>query len=373
MFQGEISAPPERPRDAMAPVAETIAPFVPVPGLGPAARLMTDPRVLGPAIGLGSYFGLPEAAGAGEDLARIKDLQQTLKNAGYYKGPIDGVMGNGTQEANERYQRDQLERQKIEAERGAAEAARAESERKRLELEQSAKQRQAGEDRLKKLADDTPTWEKFGKDYGPYLGYVPGLWLGHRFRGSMTGAFNRQSAAAAEKANQLVAGGRRNFESRVGGVNTFWQEGGAATVPFPPAPRARAGVRSDPQAPSATTLYPSPPRISEYARARDVAVGAGAGAEVAFSAAMANHARTELEDARKAVAADPSEANIQRMQAAETQAAAWEGMANVGRGIGLGYLTSMPFARYQPTRPNVSAAEAERLRLDAVVNPRRRR
>lgn len=130
------------------------------------------------------------------------------------------------------------------------------------------------------------------------------------------------------------------------------------------------GVVSERDAPSAATLYPSPMGMSDYLRVRDAGVVAGGAAEAGFGHVMAQDAHREVQDAQTAVAADPSEANIQRLQAATDRAALWEMTGNMGRGVAGGYLLSAPKMPYRTTRPDVAAGEAERLRLDAMVNGR---
>jgi len=383
MFQGEVRNQ-NRPQDYTAPISEMVAPFVPVPGVGIASKAIgaaaSAPRATGAAAGLAGYVGMTGEGGANEDIERIKTLQTALKNAGYYKGPIDGIMGGGTQEANNRYQADLLAQEQLKAQQQQAETARTEAEAKRAEaeankaaaetrrreIEKAAAERAEGAERLRKLQEDTPAWQKFLHDYGPYMGYAVGLFAGHRGRHAMTSKFNRSSAEAAEKANAYVSGGRRSFEDRVGGVNRFWQEGGAKEVPFRASPTGAKGVTPNKAAPPAAELYQPPKNISEYIRIRDGLVAVGAGSEVFVTTHMRDQAKAELVEARKLVAADPSEANIQHMKKAETEAAMWDTLARVGIGAGLGYFGSAPASRYKATRPDVGAAEAERLRLQKL-------
>lgn len=367
---GSISTQ-QRPQEYTQPIAEMVAPFTPIPGAGALAKAAMNPRVIGPAAGLGAFFGLggnPGTAEAENDLGgtdRLKQLEQqkadfakqyqdaiTRREAARPKGrapsakqdPIFTQADNDVQSLLG--QLNTLDDKIVEA--------------------RKAGERQAGEERLRELQQETPAWQRLAHDYGPYAGYIPGLLMGHRMRGSMARGYREASAEAANAANRMVSG-RGDIPSRVGGVNRFWQEGKASEVPFGVSPRARNGVRANANAPAATTLYPSPLGMSEYGRVRDLGVLGGVGAEVGVTSTMASQARDELAEARKAVAADPSEGNIQRMQAAETQAALWELGANVGRGVGLGYVGAAPFARYQTARPDVQRAEAERLRLNALM------
>lgn len=339
--------------------------------LGAAAlpALRAAPRALGLATGLGAYLGLPGSGGADEDADRIKALQRLLKQEGYYSGNIDGNMGPMTQRAKTAYETDRLERQRLQTQQEQAAAARAESERLRLEQEQVAKERFAGEERLRQMEGEVPVARRALREYGPLLGYGVGAGLGLLGRTKMTGLANRASARAAARSSELVSGAG-DPASRIGGINTFWQEGGAAAVPFTSAPRARFAVRSNRAAPSAASLYPAPPTRAQYFTGRDVGVLAGAGGEAAFGQVMAQQAQEELTAAQQAVSADPSEANIRRLETARDRMALWEFTGNLGRGFGMGYGGAAFKSRYRPSRPDVAAAEAERIRLDRLLKRR---
>lgn len=341
-----------------APVELAMAAF-------PAARFF--PKTTGAAAGLLSYFGLTGEAGSSDE--GVKETQRRLKELGYYTGPIDGKMGPQTQAAMQRYEQDRVQREQAEAERLKAQA---EAERIQFEREQAqrqAEQRAAGEQRMREIEESVSPFQRILRDYGPLVGYIPGIIGGFMTRRGMVGSANRASQAAAERANKLVSG-EGDLQARMGGVNQFWQEGGARAIPFAPSPRARFGMRSNPDAPSATTLYPQPPARAQWGGARDVGVLAGAGAEAWVGHKMAEDAQEEVRAAYEAVQQDPSEANIQRLHAALDRAAMWETVGNLGRGMMLGYVGAAPKFRYQTTRPDVAAAEAERTRLDLAINPK---
>src|SRR5262245_32113390 len=66
------------------------------------ALFATLPRAAGTAVGAGTAIegargGLTGTAEAAED--PVKALQQQMRDAGYYRGPIDGKMGPATQAA----------------------------------------------------------------------------------------------------------------------------------------------------------------------------------------------------------------------------------------------------------------------------------
>src|SRR5690606_5901762 len=241
----------------------------------------------------------------------------------------------------------------------------------RKQAEREAEQRAAGEKRMREMEENVSPVSRAIRDYGPLAGYALGALAGIGTRRGMTGAFARQSERAAAQANKLVSG-EGDLPQRMGGVNRYFQEGGAKELPFQPAPTSRFGMRSNPNAPSAATLHQPPPRISEFVRARDLGVVAGAGAVAGLGHQMAEDARAEVKAAFDAVERDPSEANIQRLQAAMDRAALWDFTGNIGRGMGLTYAFSAPKLRYQTTRPNVEAAEAERVRIDQMINAPRR-
>ncbi len=334
--------------------------------LVPALRLF--PRATGLAAGLGAFFGGTSEAGSADE--GVKQLQQQLKDAGYYQGPIDGKRGPMTQAAQQRFEQDRMQREQVEAERmrAQAEAERVQFEREQAERE--AEQRAAGEKRMREMEENVSPVSRAIRDYGPVAGYALGALAGLGTRGAMTSSFSRASRAAAERANQLITGGG-GIPARAGGVNQFWQEGGARAIPFSPAPTARHGLRSNPQAPSATELYRSP-RISEFARTRDVVPMAAGGAEFAVGGQLAEQARQEAQDAYDAVQRDPTEANIQRLQAALDRVSLFDATSRMGLGMMGGFAGSATKFRYQTTRPNVGAAEAERIRIDQLINAPRR-
>jgi len=356
-----------------ARVGLALAPSTMLRGAGAAASLPARyPTATGAAVGAGAYLA-PGQAGAGEDTDRIKDLQTTLKNAGYYRGPIDGNMGSGTQEANQRYQADQLQRQKLEAARGATEAARAESDRKRQEAEQRAKERQEGADRLREMEENVPAYRRAWQEYGPLAAGVAGFVAGGKVRGSLGKKMGERATQRATRADATLAGRKGDVPSRVGKVNQFWEEGGAGKrVPFTAAPGTKQGYTPNPQAAPAAGLY-QPGAVESWGPGATVA-GAGALEWQAGEHFAVEPAREELEAAQAALSADPSEANIRRFMAARDVLAGAQGLANFGRGAMLGVVPAEAKARLTraPARPNVSAAEAERLRLERLLTKNQR-
>lgn len=371
-YEGGRDIAQGNPVSGAARLGMALAPEVPANLLARAARA---PKTMGAISGAAGLFGATPAGEAAEDdPEQIMQLQRELKAKGYYAGKIDGDMGPGTKRAKEAYEKDQaakekreIERAKVEAEKAKAEAALAESARKAAKAKQKAKERAAGSQRLKKLSEEESGFGQSMRRYAPLAGYVIGGAAGTGLRRLMTGAANKTSREAAAATDRLISS-RGDVPKRAGGVNRFWQEGGAQTPPFKAAPRAKYGMSSNAKAPSATTLYPPPGVLAQYAKGRDVGVVGGAAAESGFSTYMAQQAHQDLQDARKAVASDPSEANIQRLQQARDAALTWEVLQNIGRGAALGYVPAAAKMPYKSVRPNVARAEAERARLDTLMS-----
>ena len=362
----EVAAPylPEKGR-AMADEAVAQAPYL---ALGPAGRVIqAAPKATAAAAGLLGLTALPSSAGEKPSPAVIK-LQEQLRDAGFYKGPIDGLMKGQTAKAKEDFDKAEEKRLNLEIERKGKEAAIAETTRLGREAKTKELQREAGEARLKELDEEGPS---FMQQYGPWIGAGLGAVVGGGGRAWLTRSFGEKSAEAARLANERISRGGE-VPSRVGAVNRFWQEGGAKTVPFTAAPKAKSAVKSNRQAPSATTLYPPQSVLSQYVKGSDVAAaGLGVG-EWAGAEHVASHYRGKLAEAERAVAQDPSEANIQRMRSAREETARWESIARFGLGVvsGTGIVGSK--MRYKSARPDVDAAEGERLAIDRIINRRSR-
>lgn len=373
-YLGEISNI-ERPQDYMTPVAETIGvPVIPGEGavMGALARagrvVRAAPRAAAAAGGL-ALSALPSAAGEGSgDAAAVKKLQIQMRDEGYYSGKIDGVMGENTKAAKKAYEAAQAEKMKAENERLKIEAGQKETQRLATEAARKSQEREAGAKRLREMEDSETWYGKAAREYGPWAALAAGVLGGYKLRAGAAGKFAAESEAAATKANSYLVG-RGQVPPRTGGVNRFWQEGGATEIPFPAAPRGKYAVKSNKQAPSATTLYPPLSTRGKYLQLGDVTKMAGIGAEAGVGQMAASSAHQELIAAQEAVSADPSEANIQRLEAAKNFYAIAEGAAWLGRGAMVGYgAVGVPSKTYRATRPDVNRADAERARLDAIIN-----
>lgn len=314
--------------------------------------------------------------GASEE---VKKLQVKLRDAGYYKGRIDGQMGEETNRANEAFQanqraseRQRLESDRVQTQRTEAEARAAETRRLTEEAQIRDRQRTEGDERLRTMENDVSPWSRALRDYGPPIGYGAGIGLGLMLRRGIAGAGNRRLAGETASTNERMAAPAADLPERVGRVNRFWDEGGAAQMPFTPAPGKRHAIASNPDAPSAATLYQPPEGMSRYMRTPDVIAAGGLSAESGIAQYMGSGAREEVARAREAAKNDPSEINIRSLQAAIDRSAIYDTATNLGRGGLATYLLAAGKGPYKYARPNVDVAEAERMRIDQMLGPQRR-
>lgn len=351
-----------------------------VEGVGELARQApkTVAGVTG-AVGGGLALSPSEAAPGGSD--EVRRLQEKLRDSGYYTGPIDGIMKGRTQDAKQRFEADETARRAQEAERAKAEAEAAkagaetkETERRTKEAEEASERRRQGEERLRKVEEDVPWYRKAFRDYAPMAGYVAGVGLGIGSRKYIKGASDRASKEAADRADELLAGKKGDWNSRAANVNQFWAEGqsvpfkGERQVPFAADPGKTPSFRSNPDAPSSADLY-TPSRTKNILT--DAGVMGAYGLEAAGSHVLAvEPMRAELRAAEEAMKNDQSEASIARYQAAKDKVAGAEFLSNVGRTGAAFYGLSGAEIRRSPSRPNIAAAEAERGRIDNYLASR---
>lgn len=379
---GSISGPAPRPQDYTQPIADMVAPFVPIPGLGAAGRIAESALTRAPwltgAVAGAAGFASPSLAGGEEERSRVMDLQQKMREAGFYNGPIDGSRGPETkaaeprfQEWRQRQQQDEMERARLqsETERAAADKARADTERQGME--QRAKERQAGEERLRNMEESVPLFSRALRDYGPAIGTVLGLGAGALTRGKVRSGMEAGSSSVAQKAEDLINSvkPRTDWQGRVGAVNEFWQQGGAGDrVPFVTAPRGKLAFKANPDAVEAASLYPQPGPV----RAADVGAMGAFGTEAGVSHYMASEAQQRVDAARDRVRTDPSEANIQELQTAINQATIFESMSRFGLGAAAGYGGLLAKSPTNYSRPSTAGAEAARLRINEKLAPKPR-
>lgn len=365
LVRGAVSEAPRNLMDALPRTAGQAA---------MDAAMIAVPEARVPLIAAQTYFNSANEAGAGEDQTskdQVKSLQQTLKNAGYYKGPIDGQMGDGTRDANKAYQADQLEQQRVKAQGDTAAAAKAESDRKAKEQETNAMTRRQGEERLRQMEGDVPWYRRGLRDYGEAVGATIGAVGGALVRSKVKAGAEASSAARTARADALMpAPGTESIDipARAARVNQFWNEGGAGSkVPFTAAPGTPRGFESNKMAPGASELYEPPGVAGGRLTGTDVGAMVGFGADAGISHVMADRAQQRIEDAQNRVRQDPSEVNIRELEAAKDEAAIWKTMSRAGQAAGVSYGLGTAKSGPSYSRPNLNAAEAERTRLDQLL------
>jgi hypothetical protein len=211
------------------------------------------------------------------------------------------------------------------------------------------------------------------REYGPIVGTLTGMGVGFGAKRGVNKIADALSSKRASAADDIMQAPATDLPGRVGRVNEFWARGqkplmGAPEAPFVSAPNARAGFKANPDAPEAASLY-------QASKGRDMATDAAAtgafGAEWGLGQfVLEPEARAELEKAQSAVNADPSEVNIERLQAAKDRVAFAETFKNVGRAATFVYpATGIKYGR-SPSRPNVGVADAERIRIGQEVKGR---
>jgi peptidoglycan hydrolase-like protein with peptidoglycan-binding domain len=382
------------PQDPMSPgeaAMKLVQRRVPQEATMENAGSVVGTSLMGPVLGLAgrapgvatALLGLTHALPAGSedgDRQGVMNLQRQLKEAGYYTGPIDGLMQGGTRDAKQRFEADQSQKQQLDIERAKAEAAAkgadaatAETARKAAEAEAATKRRLEGEERLRQVETEVSPVRQVLREYGPIAGYAAGLIGGSATRKGVTKLSDMATQKSASVADALMAAPAKDLPGRVSRVNQFWAQGqkplmSAPEAPFTAAPAAKAGFRPNPDAPQAAELY-QPSRVRNGLT--DLGIAGTFGAESMVGQELLEpEARAELEKAQEAVNGDPSEVNIERLQSAKDRVAMAEFVKNMGRAGGASYLGSGLKYQRSNTRPNVSAAEAERLRIGQDVKGR---
>lgn len=361
-----------------------------IPFVGRAMR--GSPALTGAVAG-GASFLMPSSAGSAESKEQIANRQSMLKEAGFYKGDIDGVDGPDTKAAQRAYdtsavarERQALERLKIEAEgsKGVAETKKAEAalketERLAQEAADAKERRRLGDERLRKAEEDVSPINRLLRDYGPMAGYAAGLGMGYLSKKAVIKGSDTLSANAATRANKLVepqtgAGAAKDLPQRAADVNQFWAEGQpgvfrSRTLPFEVQTSAPGFKATTGTVTPSGDLYT--PTMMSRARnfGTDLGVAGMYGTEVAaVEGLLKPDIHKELESARAAVKEDPSEANINRLQAALNSSAAADFASNLGRMGGITHLSAGMKMQRTPSRPDVSKAEAERMRINEILD-----
>jgi peptidoglycan hydrolase-like protein with peptidoglycan-binding domain len=337
---------------------------------------------LGAMLGTGAVINSTEPTPAGAQRRppptdAVRALQLKLQEEGFYKGTIDGVMGDETKAANaafearerqradERTRQQQLELQRAQTdtERERLRLQQQEQERLRAEGERAAEVQRLGSERLRQVGEPSML-----EQYGPLAGYPLGFLAAVYGRSGLGSVMDRIASSRVKRADTLMnRAGRGPVPQRVGRVNQYWTEGGSPQAPFSFVPGARPyPFSANPQAAPANQLY----QPGAFERWGPMAAIGGSGlAETGAGMALGHQARQELESAQTAVSAEPTEANIQRLLAARRNVAMTETLANFGRGTLVGTLPGELKSRltHSTPRPNVSVAEGERGALDRLV------
>jgi hypothetical protein len=342
--------------------------------MGPVlSKVLSGPKMAGGFIA--SQTGAFSPSEAGEGAEEVKKLQAKLRDAGYYTGPIDGLMKGKTQEAKKAFEADEMQRLKQETERQAAQAAsnkaeadRAETLRKAQEAIAKADARKAGDARLKQAEEDVPLWRRGLRDYGGIAALLSGIVLGGATKKGVNKLSDKFSEKAASRANDIINAPARDTAGKVAKVNQFWAQGqkgafsGKPEAPFVASPRSKTKFKANPDAPEASSLY-------QPSKLRDMGTDAGVAATFGVESGIGQfvvepEAREELRHAEEAVNQDPSEVNIERLQTAKDRVAMAESLKNLGRGAAGGYLAGGIKYRRQHARPDVAKAEGEKIRLE---------
>jgi hypothetical protein len=317
----------------------------------------------------------------------VRALQRRLQEEGLYSGPIDGLMGQQTKDAaakleeidarrskqRERDQALELERARNETERARIQQQQQETERLRLEGQQADELVRQGSERLKAMKPGPlESW------WAPWLARGLGLAEGYLGRG-VTGHFiSRERREISRRAGELAKGmGQGDVPERVGRLNEFWTMGNqrsappfsfqSARQPFPWATNANAVPPNQ--------LFGRPSGLSGAIQNYGPAAVGGImpSAELAVSWPWMNSAHAEQEAAQAAVNAPrgATPANVDRLGNAREDLAQSEFMNRMGLmglgGVALGELEDR--VKQSRLRPPIMAADAERGRLDAILNP----
>ena len=336
--------------------------------------------------GMADMIANPASAQTVEKLTadQIRALQEKLKALGYYKGKIDGAMGDGTARAAEAYRMDQEKAAAAKAEesRHAAQIEASQSESKKADAALAETQRikeadtlkdtrrKEGEEKLRGIEANVPWYRQMLRDYGPAAGYGAGMVLGGASAHKVGKLFDKTAASKTTRADDLIGDGFASLQpsEKAARLNQFWVEGqrrpswGARETPYS---SNEAGVLSaNAKAPSAGELYLTP-KISEL-RAHTTPM-LGYGAEAVYGNHLKSTSAEERKAAEKALAEDPSDVNIAAYQRAKDREAMGDFIGNMGRfgafthaGVALGQ------SRFRE-RPDIAKAEAAKFDLDSAL------
>lgn len=339
---------------------------------GPGGLIARAPKVAMGIGALGAYLYGTDQAGAQEP-DQIKQLQAKLQQQGLYRGVIDGRMGPETQRAAQEAEKLRVQQEQAAAQQASAGAQQAtaqaqleESRRLRLAEETRAQQREQGNTRMREMEQNISPTSKAIRDYAAPIGYGVGAILGPTVRAGVVGASNALSRRAASKAEELYAKKVAGTSGRVARSNEFARQGGAGeAVPFLSTPNTAPGFAANPGAAAMGSLY----QPNKWASgATDAGITAGFAGEAALGEfKLKPEAEAALHAATQAASADPSEINLEALQAAKNKLAIMEGVSNVGRAGAMTYPMSMLKMQRNPMVPNMASAEKEMLDLQALL------
>jgi len=288
--------------------------------------------------------------------ASPKELQERLIRDIGSVGPrgADGNIGKDTQAAI-------TERQKqIDAEIEAA--------RERITgVEKSIDDLEREDAYLSTRQDD---WVETAKEIGPNLAFVLGLGLGEGTRllanKNVAKKVDEEIARLNSKLNSKPVATptgpkqERDLHNRYARINEIWREGGAAAdeVPFK---TTNAGEWRGQKAPPASSLFqPKAPNV----RGADVKWMAAGGLDAgAMTVVAIPAAEKELEEATKAVEDKPNKENYTRLENAKNMLAIYQGAQRAGIGLVAGRGIGATAHKYKNVRPDMDAADAERVDL----------
>jgi hypothetical protein len=261
----------------------------------------------------------------------------------------------------------EAQRAAAEAQKSAAEAQAAETRRLGEAAELKRKQREEGTENLRQMESNLPWYRRALRDYGTPLGVVGGLVAGPAARAGVTKFSNKLAQATARDAESLFEETVKGTPGRVARVNEFWRRGKAGEVPFTSTPDTAPGFAANPKAPPVGELY-GPSKTKDFLT--DLGVTGAFGTEAGASAWMGSQAHEELTRATEAANTDPSEINIRALEAAKDKVAAFDALMNFGRTGAVSYPGAAVKMKRVNTRPSMTAAEEEKLKLEDLLRKR---
>lgn len=304
----------------------------------------------------------------------VQDLQEFLQSNGFYNRDSqgrgvrpDGAWGDGTSRAQSEY---------LAQNRGDQERVRA----RLRELEVAENER---------AARVSPAVQGL-REFAPTAVGLAAVLAGKGFRGRAVRHADEALSRRITDINSLVGSraptmawsnaGISERARRAGNINEFWRQGGAPSGSEPFVLRQGAtgpGFAANKRGVTPVgDLYPEPQPgpvgwLGNQVRAQDMAVTGVAAAEAGASTIALEHATAELRRAEEAAQANPTEANLRRVEDARTMVAILQTTQRAGAGFALGRMGGALMHPYARMRPNVAGAEAEMMMLSrALTRPR---